>query len=149
MTDNSSINPGRYNESLSYDKNSNVMNILRLGNTNLAATTFGTMDILAYTYDAGNKLIKVEDTSGSSEGFNNGSSIATEYTYDNNGNMKTDANKSISAINYNYLNLPTLVSMNGGTISYVYDAAGVKQRKTVSTGNITEYSGSLFMRTIF
>lgn len=141
-TDNSASSPGRYNEGLTYDKNGNIMSILRLGNTNPAATTFGTMDNLAYTYDAGNKLTKVEDTSGNTEGFSNGSNTATEYTYDLNGNMKTDANKGISAITYNHLSLPTSISIGGGTINYVYDATGVKQRKTISTGGSTDYAGS-------
>jgi RHS repeat-associated protein len=140
-TDNSASNPGRYNEGLSYDKNGNIMSILRLGNTNPMATTFGTMDNLAYTYDTGNKLTKVEDISGNTEGFSNGSNTANEYTYDLNGNMKTDANKGITAITYNHLNLPTSVSISGGTINYVYDAAGIKQRKTVSTGGSTDYAG--------
>ncbi|MHC0446329.1 DUF6443 domain-containing protein [Flavobacterium sp. 3-218] len=140
--DNSALNPGRYNENLSYDKNGNIMSILRLGNTNPAATAFGTMDNLAYTYDAGNRLTKVEDASGNTEGFNNGSNTATEYTYDNNGNMKTDANKGITAVAYNHLNLPVTVNMAGGTINYVYDASGVKQRKIVSTGSTTDYAGS-------
>lgn len=141
-TDNSTPNPGRYNEGLSYDKNSNIVSIVRQGNTNVAATVFGNMDNLAYTYDSGNKLIKVEDTSGSTEGFNNRSNTASEYTYDLNGNMKTDANKGITAISYNYLNLPVSVSIGGGTINYVYDATGAKQRKTVSTGSSTDYTGA-------
>jgi RHS repeat-associated protein len=141
-TDNSASSPGRYNEGLTYDKNGNIMSILRLGNTNPAATTFGTMDNLAYTYDSGNKLTKVEDTSGNTEGFSNGSNTATEYTYDLNGNMKTDANKGISAITYNHLSLPISISIGGGIINYVYDATGVKQRKTISTGGSTDYAGS-------
>ncbi|MEN2403172.1 DUF6443 domain-containing protein, partial [Flavobacterium sp. MC2016-06] len=96
-TDASALNPGRYNEGLSYDKNGNIMSLLRTGNTNAAATAFGTMDNLVYSYDTGNKLVKVEDSSGSTEGFNNGSNTAVEYTYDSNGNMKTDANKGITA----------------------------------------------------
>ncbi|KRD05420.1 hypothetical protein ASE21_20910 [Flavobacterium sp. Root901] len=139
--DNSALNPGRYNEGLSYDKNSNIKSILRLGHINTAATTFGTMDNLTYTY-TGNRLDKVEDSSGSTEGFSNGANIPIEYTYDNNGNMKTDANKGITAISYNHLNLPTSVSLNGGTISYFYDATGIKQRKTISTGGSTDYAGS-------
>lgn len=140
-TDNSALNTGRYNEGLSYDKNGNIMSILRLGHTNPAATTFGTMDNLAYTY-LGNRLDKVEDSSGSTEGFSNGVNIPIEYSYDNNGNMKTDANKNITAISYNHLNLPTSVTINGGTISYFYDATGIKQRKTISTGGSTDYAGS-------
>lgn len=140
-TDNSSINPGRYNEGLSYDKNGNIMSLLRLGGTNSSATLFGTMDNLSYTYDTGNKLTKVEDTSGSTEGFSNGSNTALEYTYDPNGNMKTDANKGITAISYNHLNLPASVSIGSGIINYVYDVTGVKQRKTISTGGSTDYAG--------
>lgn len=139
--DNSALNPGRYNEGLSYDKNGNIINVMRLGHTNFAATTFGTMDNLTYTYDAGNKLTKVEDVSGSTEGFNNASNTAIEYTYDGNGNMKTDSNKGITAVTYNYLNLPTAVTLSGNTINYVYDATGIKQRKTISTGGSTDYAG--------
>ncbi len=139
-TDNTSLTPNRYNESLSYDKNGNIMSLLRMGNTDAAATIFGTMDNLVYTYDGGNKLTKVEDSSGSTEGFKNGSNSPTEYAYDANGNMITDLNKGISSITYNYLNLPTQVVMTGGTINYVYDATGVKQQKIVN-GITTDYAG--------
>lgn len=138
----STTNPGRYNEGLDYDKNGNIMSLTRLGHRDINATSFGNMDILAYTYDSGNKLIKVEDSSGSTEGFKNGASLSVEYDYDPNGNMKTDANKGISAITYNYLNLPTKITFPSGTIDYVYDATGVKQRKVVSTGTTTDYAGS-------
>jgi hypothetical protein len=44
--------------------------------------------------------------------------------------MKTDANKDINTnIVYNYLNLPTQVTLACGTINYIYDATGRKQRK--------------------
>ncbi len=132
-TDNSAINPRRYNEGAKYDKNGNIIRLVRSGNTNSAATTFGSMDNLFYTYDAGNKLIKVEESLGSTEGFKNGSSTDQEYTYDDNGNMKTDANKGITAIVYNHLNLPTDITLAGGIIHYGYDAAGVKQRKVAGT----------------
>lgn len=140
--DNSSANTGRYNEGLSYDKNGNIISVLRLGHTNFAATTFGTMDNLAYTYDGGNKLIKVEDLSDNTQGFNNASNSAIEYTYDENGNMKTDSNKGITDITYNYLNLPKMITLTSGNTYYAYDANGIKQRKTISTGGTTDYAGS-------
>ncbi|SNY94785.1 hypothetical protein [Flagellimonas pacifica] len=56
--------------------------------------------------------------------------------------MTSYRNKGITAITYNHLNLPTKVSTGGGTISYIYDATGVKLRKTVSTGSDTEYAGN-------
>jgi RHS repeat-associated protein len=139
-TDNSDLTANRYNESLSYDKNGNILGLLRKGNTDANATIFGTMDNLAYTYDTGNKLVKVEDISGSTEGFKNGSTATTEYTYDDNGNMISDLNKNISTVTYNYLNLPTQVTIGGANVNYIYDATGAKQRKTVN-GITTDYAG--------
>lgn len=129
-------NINRYNEDITYDKNGNILTLARLGNTDKDATQFGVMDNLVYSYDNGNKLQKVEDLEPSAEGFNNGSSIATEYTYDNNGNLKTDENKKIRDIKYNHLNLPTLITLtrNGtASIHYVYDALGTKLQKSVTT----------------
>jgi len=105
------------------------------------ATLFGDMDILGYTYDAGNKLVKVTDIGNATYGFKDGANLTTEYLYDANGNLKTDANKNITAIQYNYLNLPTQVTINGQNILYVYDATGVKLRKTVNT-TTTDYTGN-------
>ncbi|MEN2403174.1 RHS repeat-associated core domain-containing protein, partial [Flavobacterium sp. MC2016-06] len=45
-------------------------------------------------------------------------------------------------VTYNYLNLPLKVTLSTGFIDYVYDASGVKQRKTISTGGSTDYAGS-------
>ncbi len=81
------------------------------------------------------------DTGNATYGFKDGANLTTEYTYDVNGNMKTDANKNISAIQYNYLNLPTQVTINGQNILYVYDATGVKLRKTLNT-TTTDYAGN-------
>ncbi len=63
--------------------------------------------------------------------------------YDANGNMISDANKGITNIKYNHLNLPTEIAFaNGGKIEYLYDAAGVKLQKKVIEGNketVTDY----------
>ena len=63
--------------------------------------------------------------------------------------MLTDTNKGITNINYNHLNLPESVSINGngnsGTISYIYDATGVKLEKKVTEGGtntFTYYAGN-------
>ncbi|HSC54492.1 MAG TPA: DUF6443 domain-containing protein [Phnomibacter sp.] len=73
----------------------------------------------------------------------------TDYGYDANGNLKKDLNKGIGtattdAIEYNYLNLPAKITVQGkGTIEYLYTATGAKLRKTVNeTGKpakITDY----------
>ncbi len=126
-------NVGNYALSnLSYDKNGNILTLSRLGHINSGATSFGTMDDLTYSYDAGNKLLKVSDAGNDTYGFKDGINTGDDYTYDTNGNMLTDANKGISAnIAYNHLNLPTTVPIGSGAISYIYDATGVKQEKKV------------------
>lgn len=57
--------------------------------------------------------------------------------------MISDANKGINNIDYNYLNLPTKMTVNGngnqGTIDYVYAADGTKLKKTTSTGLEVDY----------
>ena len=132
---------GRYNENLWYDRNGNITALTRLGNTAPGTATFGTIDNLAYTYDTGNKLIKVEDSSGNTEGFTDGSHAAIEYTYDANGNMTSDLNKGIgtattAGITYNHLNLPTKIifatGSTTGNIVYIYNAVGQKVQKIVN-----------------
>ena len=73
---------------------------------------------------------------------------AVDYHYDVNGNLTRDLNKDIGSatadgIVYNHLDLPwqiTFRSATGtkGTITYIYDAAGNKLKKTTldSAGNL-------------
>ncbi|MBX9448948.1 MAG: hypothetical protein KL787_04215 [Taibaiella sp.] len=121
---------------ISYDANGNLLTMKQRG-----VTPGGTIDMdqLSYTYTAkSNKLVKVEDAVAPSAtpmlpDFKNNASLTTEYTYDANGNLKTDANKGISNISYSLHNKPTLVEVTGeGSISYIYDALGTRLRKTVS-----------------
>ncbi len=59
--------------------------------------------------------------------------------------MKRDKNKHIIGIHYNHLNLPTKIdfafapteTVTQGSISYIYDATGVKQSKTVTQSGPT------------
>lgn len=142
---------------VAYDKNGNITSLKRRGHTNSAAASFGVMDDLTYSYDIGNKLLKVSDKAPIDQlGFkddavNTATDSTNDYTYDSNGNMIKDENKSITAITYNHLNLPKQVSINGngnhGYISYIYDAAGIKLRKLAVNSNtglatITEYAGN-------
>ncbi|WP_374173550.1 DUF6443 domain-containing protein [Flavobacterium tructae] len=133
-------NLNQFEENVTYDKNGNIMQLSRNGNTIPGTANFGPIDNLIYSYN-GNKLAKVEDSVVSNrEGFIDGSNISEEYTYDANGNMKTDANKGITTpISYNYLDLPNVVTLRGGHIKYTYDAVGVKQRKVVN-GITTDYA---------
>ena len=49
--------------------------------------------------------------------------------------MISDQNKNIDNITYNHLNLPTQIAFEGDTsITYTYDATGVKLEKVVDFG---------------
>jgi len=75
-------------------------------------------------------------TMGSSQGSFD---AILDYTYDANGNMIADNNKAITSIQYNYLNLPSIITIAGkGTITYNYDAAGNKLRKVVVDNTIAQ-----------
>jgi len=128
----------RYTEKVTeYDKNGNIKKLQRYGQT--GASSYGLVDNLTYTYN-GNQLTKVEDavTATSYTGgtnFVNGSTAATEYTYDNNGNLTKDLNKGISSIQYNSLSLPSQVLFdNGATQTYHYTADGEKWRTVYTAG---------------
>ena len=131
---------GAYTERVTgYDKNGNIKALQRYNNGTL-------VDNLSYTYN-GNQLTKVEDATGNASGFVNGASTSNEYTYDHNGNLTKDLNKNISNIQYNSLNLPSVVTFsNGNTITYLYAADGRKLR-TVHVINgfsfTTDYSGNV------
>ncbi len=110
---------------LGYDLNGNIETLDR---NNESGTK---IDDLAYSY-TGNQLTQVDDTGVDTEGFTE-SGTGTDYTYDANGNMISDANKGITAIEYNHLNLPTKVTFDATNfIEYQYDAAGIKLQMEVT-----------------
>jgi YD repeat-containing protein len=128
---------------ISYDLNGNILKLKRYGYQGMV------MDNLTYGYQ-GNQLKYVHDAGSVSAGFVNGNTGTDDYTYDNallgNGNMTADKNKGITAVNYNYLNLPQQVN-KGATdyVVYTYDAAGRKWAQQVfgSTPKTTDYLGEL------
>ncbi len=126
-----------------YDANGNILGMSQKG---LKGLSSGWIDQLSYTYYTGtNKLKNVVDASNdpttklgdfrASQAYltslgGSKTSTATDYNYDDNGNLQYDKNKDIASIAYNHLNLPQTITVTGkGTISYVYDAAGIKLQK--------------------
>ncbi len=121
---------------LNYDANGNILSMNQNG---FLAGGSKAIDQLSYTYQSGgsNKLTQVMD------GVNNPTSQlgdfhypstkvagTNDYAYDGDGNLTQDNNKAITAITYNYLNLPQLIHFQSkGNISYVYDASGDKLAK--------------------
>jgi RHS repeat-associated protein len=126
-----------YDESLTYDKNGNIKSLKRNGNNDAVFPAIQ-IDDLTYNYTPNSNLLeKVTDNpSTATSGFVDGANIAVEYTYDSNGNMITDANKGITAIVYNHLNLPTKISFGANTIQYLYNASGTKVAKIVTQGTL-------------
>ncbi len=117
---------------LTYDANGNIKTMTRKG---LKLNTSPVIDRLTYTYNSNsNRLLKVVDTVSTNHklgDFYDGSSgTGNDYSYDVNGNLTADLNKDISAITYNHLNLPQVITVTGkGTVTYTYDAAGNKLKK--------------------
>ncbi len=127
---------------IGYDKNGNLQTLTRDGWQN--SSNYNNMDVLNYDYhssEVSNKLYQVHDTGNDNYGFKDSTTNNQDYWYDTNGNLTKDDNKGITSISYNHLNLPTSVSLSGGTISYIYDAVGTKLSKTVS-GVTTYYAGN-------
>jgi RHS repeat-associated protein len=155
-----------------YDANGNIKQMQHWGLKGLSAIP---IDNLSYSYfnNLSNKLEQVTDavtTDNKLGDFTDKNLGTTDYGYDRNGNVLTDKNKKIDgvtgvdllaggAITYNHLNLPVQIiiktddgTANKGTLTYTYDAAGNKLKKTAvenaSTANnnqqkstITSYIG--------
>ena len=139
---------------LSYDGNGNIGSMQQNGYLLGGSQA---IDSLAYNYVGSgttNRLLNVMDNSA----YNSGSTPstlgdfhysgtkaagATDYTYDNNGNTTTDANRLINHTSYYFNNQPDTISVTGkGTVLYMYDAAGQKlQKQILQTGDTVKYNG--------
>jgi len=149
MTSGSCDDTTSFSEELSYDKQGNILSLVRGGITEInwqedgitPNHTTAYVDNLLLYYN-GNQLSHIQDNSHSDQNFTGGQDFKqyhdsyNQYRYDNNGNMTTDLNKNITTIKYNYLNLPDTVQMsNGDMIDFGYDATGTKTFSTHSTAN--------------
>ncbi|MEO7049104.1 MAG: DUF6443 domain-containing protein [Ferruginibacter sp.] len=137
MGDGTLLPDGNIDYTKAYDANGNIKQMQQWG---LKINTSGKIDDLIYGYVTNsNKLAKVSDgvvtsDNGKLGDFKDGANgAADDYSYDVNGNLNLDQNKSISSITYNYLNLPAVITITGkGAITYTYDAAGNKLKKVTS-----------------
>jgi len=133
----STFTTNSYLEKIGYDKNGNILSLVRNGD--LDSNDFAIeIDNLDYTYDTNNKnlLKKVLDRSNHPQGFKDDSNGITDpvddYEYDVYGNLIKDTNKEITNITYNHLNLPSKITFaNGNFIQYIYNALGQKVQKKV------------------
>ena len=69
-----------------------------------------------------------------------------EYTYDGNGNLTSDANKGISLIEYDDMNMPHRIQFtNGNKIEYVYTAEGKKLRTIYYTASTEQKDSTEYL----
>lgn len=133
---------------MGYDDNGNITNLQRNGLT--GANTWGQIDNLTYHYiTASNKLSYIEENSLTNKGFKDVSGTA-DYTFYNDGSLKSDNNRGITLIEYNYMGLPDIIHF-GSTkrIENVYDADGFKLSQKLVSGSATittDYMGDLIYR---
>jgi len=137
-----------YTMTMTYDNIGNIKTLNRRGRVQ-NGKTFGFADIdnLTYVYD-GNRLKKVDDTQGTYNqkyGFvDNGIDVATEYTYDANGNMTADLNRNIT-LTYNNSDLIKKIDFKNGTeIRYSYVGASKLKTEVYNNGKVqatTDYAG--------
>ncbi|EDP97305.1 putative cell wall-associated protein precursor [Kordia algicida OT-1] len=137
---------------VSYDKSGNILSLERMGITQVANPTVDIIDQLTYNYASNsNTLVKVTDVADNA-GFKDVNTSENDYMYDVNGNMTSDINKGIipNGITYNHLNLPTTINFGDqGSISYIYDATGIKMAKIVQENNSfvkTQYAGNFIYK---
>ncbi len=127
-----------------YDDNGNIKGMIQYG-WKLGGNPAIPIDNLAYTYISGtNRLLQVTDANNDNLSklgdfkYDPATKTGTDYSYDVNGNLMLDNNKKISSITYNHLNLPSVITVSGkGTITYTYDAAGSKIKKTTVDNTVS------------
>lgn len=126
-----------------YDLNGNIVNLKRFARKP-KSTVPAKIDDLTYTY-GGNRVTKITDASANASGYEGGGGA---ISYDSNGNMTAMADKGITNISYNYLNLPVTVDQRGNETQYTYRADGTKLKRAFtlnntagSTTTTTEYLG--------
>ena len=125
LTENGTSN----SELFTYDEVGNVLSLQRFSNNRK-------IDDLQYDYgNDGNQLLTITDNGQDADDYstieyhNAETQADTTMRYDANGNLVYDADRGISLIKYNILNLPdTIQFSNGCMIINLYDAAGRKYK---------------------
>lgn len=159
-----------------YDANGNIKRLQQWG---LKLGGSVQIDDLTYNYATNsNKLLNIADAYNDNQTtlgdfrvsalnpVQAKTSTTVDYVYDVNGNMIKDLNKDLgksngNGITYNHLNLPRTISVfksggaGKGSITFTYDAAGNKLKKTVVENSVavkyngTNYTGSITTTTLY
>lgn len=126
------------NEWFNYDARGNIIQLQRYSDNRL-------IDDLHFSYQQnGNQLLSIRDDGEDADLYStieyHNAAVQADTTmfYDTNGNLITDADRGISVIKYNILNLPdTIQFVNGNQLVNLYDASGRKYKSIVYTNIAT------------
>ena len=133
--DSSTQQSDRFNEELTYDVMGSIQTLKR--NNGTAGTPL--RNDLVYNYvengEQTGSLISVSDAGSAGQ--------SGSYSYDVVGNQISNSRSAITAIDYNYLNLPVSVvrGSTGEAVYYTYDANGTKLSKTFGSHVINYVNG--------
>ena len=160
-------------ESLAYDPNSNLVTFTDRkgqvtsyqydGLNRRTFAGFGTTgsggtpsysSSITYTYDAGNRITRIEDTRGgtitrtydnldrlTNETAPNAPTGGVVYTYDNADRRGTMKVGSLTAVTYTYnnANQPTAITQGTSSVGFTYDGAGRPKTLTLPDGIVQTY----------
>lgn len=138
----------KFNENSEYDANGNISKLNRFGKTGTAS--YARIDSLNYIYPSNsNQLTGVTDLASATKGHKDNGNT-TDYTYYPDGSLKTDSNKGITDITYNYLGLPEEIKFEStNKIKNLYTADGQKLAQLLIEGTDTtrtDYVGGLIYK---
>lgn len=143
---------------LSYDANGNILSMKQRGVPKAPSSSPVDMDKMRYEYfPLTNKLQQIMDTVVQGvdtpyllNDFIDRHTGTVDYDYDANGNLRTDKNKHIDSIVYNFMDLPEKVYSSMGTIVNTYSADGTLLQKIITPNGQTpivyRYWGPLVVR---
>ena len=121
----------RYNESVTYDLNSNITSLERHGKKQDG--NYGVVDNLTITHN-GNHLQDVADNAekivrNGAIDFNNATNKKSTYRYNDFGALISDTGRGISMIEYDNFMNPIRIQFNNGNVTkYIFSAEGLKLR---------------------
>jgi hypothetical protein len=128
----------------SYDKNGNITNLQRKGKS---GNSFDLLDNLTYSY-SGNTLNSVTDAISGDHEIDFVQRGSGNYTYYNDGSLKSDENKEITNIIYDtYLDKPIEIQLtNSRWIKMIYDGSGKLLNREFSTSETWDFVGKIIYK---
>lgn len=134
----SGIGSEDYTTSQSYDANGNIETLSR---SSKVGANYGIVDLLAYGYESSNNRLKTVDDTAPNQGAFTDEAGNNDYSYYADGKLLADANKGITSIEYNHLDLVKKITLTTGQlVEYEYTATGERRSKKVTGLGQNQYT---------